>query len=146
MEREIIWMQLLLIGILSSLVSCTEKTDDSYYEKYVFMNNSNHEIVIEAYTKNDGDYLKNTYSISKDSSFVQEIEIMFGSKTGIVALSDSVEIFFDSTKYNWFLPNSESEYNVLDRNNYLMDKLSDNYVKYTYVFSDNDYNNADSLK
>ena len=115
MKREIIWMQLLLIGILSSLISCTE-TDDSYYEEYVFMNNSNHEIVIEAYTKNDDDYLKNTYSISKDSSFVQEIEILFGSKTGIVALSDSVEIFFDNTKYNWFLPNSESEYNVLDRN------------------------------
>jgi hypothetical protein len=146
MEREIIWMQLLLIGILSSLTSCTEKTDDSYYEKYVFMNNSNHEIVIDAYTKNDDDYLKNTYSISKDSSFVQEIEIMFGSKTGIVALSDSVEIFFDSIKHNWFLPNSESEYNFLDRNNYLMDKLSDNHVKYTYVFSDSDYNNADSLK
>ncbi len=145
MKREIIWMQLLLIGILSSLISCTE-TDDSYYEEYVFMNNSNHEIVIEAYTKNDDDYLKNTYSISKDSSFVQEIEILFGSKTGIVALSDSVEIFFDNTKYNWFLPNSESEYNVLDRNNYLMDKLSDNHVKYTYVFSDNDHNNADSLK
>lgn len=77
---------------------------------------------------------------------VQEIEILFGSKTGIVALSDSVEIFFDSTKYNWFLPNSKSEYNVLDRDNYLMDKLSDNHVKYTYVFTENDYNNADSLK
>lgn len=146
MKREIIWMQLLLIGILSSLSSCTEKTDNSYFEEYVFINNSNHEIVIEAYTKNDDDYFKNTYSITKNSSFVQEIEIMFGSKTGIVALSDSVEIFFNSTKYNWFLPNSESEYNVLDRNNYLMDKLSDNHVKYTYFFSDNDYNNADSLK
>jgi len=139
-------MQLLLIGILSSLSSCTEKTDDSYYEKYLFMNNSNHEVVIESYTKIDEDYIKNTYSIPIDTSFVQEIEIMFGSKTGIVALSDSIVIFFDNTKYNWFLPYSESDFNVLDRNNYLMDKLSDNHVKYTYIFTDNDYNNADSLR
>jgi len=146
MKQKIIWMQLLLIGILSSLSSCTKESDNSYYEKYVFINNSKHAIVIESYTRIDEDYVKNINSIPIDSSLVQEIEILFGSKTGIVALSDSVEIFFDSTKYNWFLPNSKSEYNVLDRDNYLMDKLSDNHVKYTYVFTENDYNNADSLK
>ncbi len=143
MGQKIIWMQLLLIGILSSFQSCDNgETDKVSYEEYYFINNSDYDIGIKAISKIDNEIHSSSYSIAVDSTFIQEIEIMFGSVTGIIAYSDSVVLEFGNVKEINFLPNSESAYNILNKNNYTTTNKENNRVKYSYTFTNEDFENA----
>ncbi|MGM0532823.1 MAG: hypothetical protein ACQER7_15860 [Bacteroidota bacterium] len=141
MKQKTIWMQLLLIGILSSFQSCHEDVDKVYYEKFYFINDTDHELVIEAYGNND-DY---NYSLSKDSTLFQKLELNFGSSAGIIAYSDSVIVKFGDAKRVSFLPDTKSPFNILDRDNYTSDKDPDNHHVFKYYFTDDDYDNASQI-
>lgn len=139
MKQKMILMQLLLIGILSSLQSCHEDVDKVYYEKFYFINNTDHELVIKAYYIDDDHY---NYSLSKDSTLYQKLELNFGSTTGIIAYSDSVVVKFGDVRKVRFLPDTQSPFNILDRDNYTSDKDSDNHHEFRYHFTNDDFNNA----
>lgn len=145
MVQKIIWMLLLLIGILSSFQSCI-KTDNAFIEKYNFVNKTVYQIDIEAFNRIDNGYYISTYNIPKDSSLFQVIDLDSGSKTGIIAHSDSVSIIFGNTKILSFLPNTESPFNILNRNNYAVISIDENHHEYTFVFNEEMYNNAKPLK
>lgn len=143
MEQKIIWMHLLLIGILSSFQSCDKGEDDKvYYEEFYFINNSNYEITIEAFNKMDDNYSNNTYSLSKDSTFHQKLELNFGSITGVVPYSDSAVVNFGDSIKASFLPDTQSSFNILNKSNYTVNKKSENHHEYRYVFTNDDYDNA----
>lgn len=142
MGQKIIWMQLLLIGILSSFQSCNTEIDGVLDEEYYFINNSDYDIGIKAISKIDNEIYSSTYSIDVDSTFIQEIDIMFGSVTGIIAYSDSVVLEFGDVKEISFLPNSGSAYNILNKNNYATTNKEKNRVKYSYTFTNEDFENA----
>jgi len=144
MEQKIIWIQLLLIGILSSFQSCDkEDVDKTYYEEYYLINNSNYKIVIEAYNKTDDGYNSNNFNLKKDSTLYQKLELNFGSTTGIIVYADSVVVRFGDDKKISFLPDKQSSFNILDKSNYTVNKKSENHHEYTYIFTNDDYNNAD---
>lgn len=145
MGQKIIWMLLLAIGILNS-TSCSKKVDNSYIEEYVYTNNSDYKITIESYTKLGEDFHRSTYSILKDSTLRQKIELTFGSKTGIVALSDSVVVIYDNARKKSFLPMTESSFNILNHENYSIVSNSDNYILYSYYFSESDFEEAESIE
>ena len=143
MEQKIIWMQLLLIGILSSFQSCDKgEVDKAYYEEFYFINNSNYELTIEAFNKTDDDYVKNIYILKKDSTFHQKLELNFGSITGVVAYSDSAVVNFGDSIKAIFLPDTQSYFNILDKSNYTVNKKSENHHEYRFVFTNDDYDNA----
>ena len=142
MKQKTIWMQLLLIGILSSFQSCHEDVDKVIYEKYYFINNTDHELVIEAYYPDVDDGYN--YSLSKDSTLCQKLELNFGSTTGIIAYSDSVVVKFRDVKSVSFVPETQSPFNILDRDNYNYTKNKDSVVRheFRYHFTNDDYENA----
>lgn len=143
MVQKTMWMQLLLIGILSSFQSCDRgEIDKVSYEEYYYINNSDYEIDIKAISKIDDEILNKTFNIISDSTLIQEIEIMFGSVTGIIAYSDSVVLKFGNAKEISFLPNSESSFNILNKSNYSTKDKENNRVKYTYTFTNEDFENA----
>lgn len=142
-KQKTIWMQLLLIGILSSFQSCNkEEVDKLHHEEYYFINKSDYEIVIETISKIDKELYKNTYKMKKDSTFFQETEVMFGSTTSIIAHSDSVVVEFGDIKRMSYIPDTLSQYNTLNPNNYESVKIKNNRYKYTYTFTNNDFENA----
>ena len=143
MVQKTIWMLLLVTGILSSLYSCKERIENVHIDDYYYVNNTNYNMRIESFNKIDNEFKKHTYSLSKGSSFFQQIEFMSGSTTGIIALSDSVFLSFEDIKTISFLPSTQtSTFNILNINNYKFNKKSDNHFEYTYVFIDNDFQNA----
>ena len=71
---------------------------------------------------------------------------MFGSVTCIIAYSDSVVLEYGTVNFNSFLPYSESVYNVLNKNNYKVTKVENNRVKYTYTFTNEDFENAELIE
>ncbi|NOU17112.1 MAG: hypothetical protein HOO91_06090 [Bacteroidales bacterium] len=145
MAQRTIWMQLLLIGILSSFQSC-KKVDRSFIEEYNLINKTEYQIDIEVFNRIDHGYYKSTYNIPKDSVWVQKIDLDSGSKTGIIALADSVSVIFDNTKILNFLPYTESPFNILNQNNYDLIEIKENYHKYTFVINEEMYNNTNFIK
>jgi hypothetical protein len=143
MTQKIIWMQLLLIGILSSFQSC-KKTDNAFIENYVFINSTGYQIEIEAYNRIDNGYYKTAYYLPNDSSLYQEIDISFGSITGIIAHSDSVSLKFGNSKIIGFVPTTNSPYNILDHSNYDLIKIDENHYEYTFEFNEEMYNSANT--
>ena len=71
---------------------------------------------------------------------------MFDSKIGIIALSDSVVIIFEKNKKATFCSNTDSKFNILKEDNFIKSNKSNKHVIFTYTFTDNDYNNADTRK
>lgn len=76
MVQKTMWMQLLLIGILSSFQSCDRgEIDKVSYEEYYYINNSDYEIDIKAISKIDDEILNKTFNIISDSTLIQEIAV-----------------------------------------------------------------------
>lgn len=143
MEQKIIWMQLLLIGILSSFQSCDKgEVDKVYYEEYYLINNSDYNIVIESYNKTDNGFNSNNYTLNQDSTLYQKLELNFGSTTGMISYADSVVIRFGGSKEISFTPDTQSTYNILDKSNYTENEKSENNREYSYTFTNDDYDNA----
>lgn len=142
MEQKTIWIIVLIFGILISFHSCKEKTDEVSIEEFYYINNSDYDIVINAFNNTDNGNIDNTFNILTNSDFSQEIDIMFGSKTGIVALCDSVSVIFGNNRIVHFIPNTESSFNILIHDNYEYLKKDENRNSYTYIFTNDDYENA----
>jgi len=143
MEQKIIWMQLLLIGILSSFQSCDKgEVDKVYYEEYYLINNSDYNIVIESYNKTDDGYNSNNYTLNQDSTLCQKLELNFGSTTGIIFYADSVVLRFGGSKEISFTPDTQSSFNIIDKRNYTVNEKSENKREYSYTFTNDDYDNA----
>ena len=60
--------------------------------------------MIQSYTKIDEEYAFSEYTIFENDTLIQEIELMFGSITGVIAYSDSVRIIFGGENTISFLP------------------------------------------
>lgn len=145
MQQKIIWTTVSIFGILISIFSCNKNVDESQYEEFYYINNSNHDISITVFNKIDDSFLESTYNLAVDNDFFQEIEIMSGSKTGIISMGDSISVQFGNERISIFLPTTESSFNILDYNNYEFLKKDENRNSYTYTFTEDDYENADEL-
>jgi len=145
MEQKITWMRLLFIGMLSSLLSCKSETDGVRYEEYRLINNTNYTLYIESFTRIDDDFINTPKIINPNDSLLQEIELFFGSKTGIVSLSDSVHVNYDSLRYINLTPLTDTKFNILDFGNYEQKIISAKRTRYIYRFTDDDFNNAISF-
>ena len=97
------------------------------------------EIVIKAFSRINEELYCSTYNIAVDSTLTQEIELMFGSVTGIITWSDSVVIKYGDKKESSYLPSYESSYNILNRNNYTITNKEKNRITYSYTFSNKDF-------
>ncbi len=147
MKQKIIWMQLLIIGLLLfSFQSCKKgEIDKAFYEEYSFINHSDYEISIKSILQSDNQVQTKTHTLAVDATFNQEMELMSGNKTGIVAHSDSLVLNFGNVKTISFLPNTESDFNILNRNNYTKVNKESNRVKYSYIFTNEDFENANAI-
>ena len=142
MQQKTIWKAVLIIGILIGLMSCKKTIDKNQYEAFYYMNNSTYDLSINVYNKIDAEFTVNTYTIHVNDELSQETELMSGSKTGIIALCDSVTVVFGNERISHFVPSSVSPFSILDFNNYLFVKKSSNRNSYTYTFTEEDYQNA----
>ena len=142
MQQKIIWIIVLTFGILISLQSCKKNIDRVSIEEFYYVNNSDYNIVINAFNNTDNGYIDNTYNLPVNGGFSQDIDLISGSKTGIVALCDSVSVKFGNTKIVHYLPNTVSFFNILNHNNYEHLKKDENRDSYTYIFTNDDYENA----
>lgn len=140
MVQKIIWMLPLLFGILSSFQACEKgNVDKVFYEEFNFTNKSIYELEIKSFSRVNEELYCNTYTIAVDSTLTQEVEIMFGSVTGIIACSDSVVVVYEDEKEISYLPCYESSYNILNRNNFIVSNTENNHVVYSYTFTNKDF-------
>ncbi len=143
MRLKTIWMQLLLIGILSSLASCYTQVDGFGLEEYLYINKTGDDITIEAFVLVDSTIYKDIYSLKNDSVLLQTAGRFLGRSRGYVVSVDSLSIIFGANKSVPFLrADTLSPYNVLNRKNYEIVIVSEKFWKYTYTFTVADVNNA----
>ena len=142
MQQKIIWKAVLIIGIHISLLSCKKTIDKNQYEEFYYINNSTYDLSINVYNKIGAEFIVNTYTIDVNDDLSQETEFISGSKTGIIALCDSVTVVFGNERISRFVPSSVSPFSILDLNNYFFLKKNSNRNSYTYTFTEEDYQNA----
>lgn len=144
MVRETIWMLLLVIGILSSLQSCDENVDKRVIHSYVYNNNSDYDINIQTFNYMTDTIVVSRYNVKKDSVFSQEVDLMFGSVTGIISYGDSAVITFNDRFQNFTLKDT-SKFNILNLDNYSHIEISNNHDEYLYYFTNKDYDFAEDI-
>lgn len=145
MQQKTIWVAVSIIGILISALSCKKDIDKAQYEEYYYVNNSNYAITITVFNKKGDGFLETSYSMAANGVLSQELELFSGSITGLIPLCDSVTIVFGTDRISHFVPGSSSDFSILNLNNYLYLKKSDNRRSYTYTFTEEDYQNAVEL-
>ena len=144
MIRKIALTIVLLSGILSSLVSCGEEiVEKIYHNEYHYINNSEKEIIINAFYNRVDTIFKSKHSIALDGVMLQKIELSSGDTTGIIVTSDSVSIVFGNKRLSNFNQSVESTFNILHLNNYNFFNKEVNNDIYTYTFTESDYENAE---
>lgn len=140
MQQKTNLMLLLIIGALFSTSACKRNIDYLHYEEYHYINNSGHEITINAFYKiSDSDWLSKTHRIGINEQLSQEIEFFAGSRTDVIGMCDSVVITYENEKTSCFVADSISPYNILRPENYVSVQISDRRNSNTYSFTEEDY-------
>ncbi|HMM11626.1 MAG TPA: hypothetical protein PKE03_05985 [Bacteroidales bacterium] len=142
MKRRSTYLIVLISGILISLISCKKTIDKAQYEEYVYLNHTSHLLTIKVYNRKNDGFLEQTYNIALNQLLKQEIELMAGSITGIIPLSDSVIVIFGNERISRFTHFSSSPFNIMNLNNYVREKKGSNRNSYTYTFTQEDFINA----
>jgi len=147
MEQKTIYMKLLIIGMLSSLfISCNNTIEKTYFDTYVYTNNSSHSILIEKYANES----KITYELPKLKTINFKLELNSGdcnidnnqmtSVLGgcLLIFADSLKIIFDNDKSILLKPKDTRDINIFNEGNYENATVG-NKSTHNYIFSEKDY-------
>lgn len=157
MKQNIIWKPFLKSGIRFSLysilllISCRpDHISYIYYKEFVFKNETDFQLKVDAI--NFFSFVDRTpenfsaYIIeSKDSLTQVNSNGDMSSYRIEIAYSDSVVVTFGNKKSISFTPGDHSRYNSLNFRNFNIDSVSEYRSRYTYTFTQEDYNNAAPL-
>ena len=156
MKTKPIWKPFLNTGIrfflysFLLLISCSpeEGISNIIYNEFVFKNETDLQLKISAiyffsFEDRTPEYIS-TYKIESKDSLTQEIGRSYISFHKFIA-ADSVVVRFGNKKSISFTPGDRSKYNILNFRNYSKDSISENRRRYTYTFTEADYNNATPL-
>lgn len=144
MEPKTNWMQLLLIGLISSifLLSCDKGDKKDYaFEDYIYMNLSNHKVYISS------------YKVGKVGSTIQIINSGYFKQTqktsdiidSLIINADSVKVIYDLLKFEMYRKTVNSE-GILSKEDYSYKKTVDNHHEFTFTFTEDMYNDAQTIK
>ena len=143
MKQKAILKTILLFGLITFLASCGETiVDEVAYENYVFNNNSTYDIEIEGHT-NGVEYI---FPIGVSETLSQKITLNSVDNTNDKIITmDSIKIIFDNNRISTFYQgiNTSSPYNIFMIDNYTTTQISGNESKHEYIFTIEDYNNAE---
>jgi len=141
MVQKTILMMLLIIGMLNNLTSCKKNIDETYFENYDYVNNSNHNIQIKCYymLSNQRESIF-TIGIGKKLELKQDISL--SKVDSLIINADSVKVIFDNNKNILYRKNDTSQYNIINVSNYNVVNESDKERTYKYIFTNNDFDQA----
>lgn len=151
MKQKNIWTKLLIFGVVSSIALFGCMVEYTQIEKYIYLNNSNHDIEIEIFQY---DSMRDTcftglQTISKGDVLTQQINHGNGggySAGTMVCFADSVNIIYDNEKRACFgHSDTISEYNII-HGSYSIEKIADRETNYTYEFTEAHYENAETIE
>jgi len=158
MKPKPIWKPFLNTGIrfflcsILLLISCVpENISYILYKEFVFKNETDLQLEVDAINffsfvdRSPEDF--STYKIESKDSLTQIINDDYTSSSFRIeiAFSDSVVVRFGNKKSISFTPEDKSKYNILNFLNYCKDSISEYRQRYTYTFTEADYNNATPL-
>lgn len=137
MKQKIVLMQLTVIGLISIFLfgSCNKKIEKRKISDYVYMNQSNHDILLHCY------YLdKDSIYFLKKNGMISNTEDLISGSSYLIKNADSVKIIYDSTliKVNSKFK-SEGIFNL---NNYVYKMIEDNHHEFIYYFNEKTFNEA----
>ena len=147
MEQKIIWMLFLIIG-LTTKTGCKKKVDYQVTTTYFYENNTEHSIKMSVYCIEDASLIVE-YSISSYDTLSFKIEADGGAgpfqyDTHVGEQGDSIVLLFDNERYLTYPPHTARS--VLDHGNYKREDIGNTLSNMYYTFTEDDYNNAESIK
>ena len=140
MERKTTWMRFLMLGVFSLFfgLSC-KKIEPDMSAEYIYINSTNHAISF---------FTPHVYSfklLGLKTHLIKETQPT-GKKTGAEKFetpfnnSSSLVIQFDGNKC--LTMTNSSENSLLNISNYSVEKIDNRTYKFTYTFTEADYNRA----
>lgn len=103
------------------------------------------------------DYITYNYSLANQNDTIpitkgNEYRTKGGDESGYFVFpsgADSVRIIFNRNKqitYHYYSENDKRDRNPLFSDTYEKELVNDNYYRYTYIFTNEDYNNAELIE
>lgn len=153
------WIKFLAaISFIATLLSCETTVDREFNVEYVFRNDSKYDISFR---------IMGTILDTKKSELLEDSEVIItlepqqehiieaifptndkdinrpeGMLNQNAILGDSVKVFFNSERYLLFIKEIEKANAIYQEEGYEYEKQEDLSFKYTYQFSDDDFNDA----
>lgn len=134
---------LVVLIFLGMLDSCTgPEPKDTIVMETVVLNDSNHQLEYILYGYSQLHYI-DTITILNGEKYI-EINNDYRLPEG----ADSVKIRFDNEKQITYYHYTEDkrDRNVFLLDAYIVEKINEEYFKFTYIFTDDDYNNATEIE
>ena len=151
-EQKTFWIRHLTFGILSSflLFSCNgyqDQINPVNDRKALLINATGLPIKIYRWSGGDRNGLEIHSIMSNDTLINELVPCTYNGQKSKLSLkrgcyfinSDSVKIIFNETKFVKYTPNTPSNRNVLQEENYYNEKNRRNQYIFTYAFIDEDY-------
>lgn len=147
--QKTIWMRYLVIGVITSLItmgfSCKKIVDYGKTAEYVFINTTSHNITymneLEGYNIGPNSTIINKIA-SEGAKNMQASQYMsaFGDNEAYKSSGRKFIIKFNGNKC--WQPSFEGEHSPLDIKSYVAEKLGNNNFRFTYTYTETDYNRA----
>jgi len=143
MEQNNIWMRFLQLGLIISLtftfISCNKKTEYAQLGEFWFINQTNYNITYkQGFEKFN--VMANSSTLIKDTQdAVKKVE---PNKFHAPFRSIGLPVVIKFNQIKCLEIDVNSEHSILDIKNYLAEKLSERKYKFTYTFTEADYNRA----
>ncbi len=140
---------ILITSVSLLFLSCKPETAIS--TSFIIKNNSTHltELKVFRFETYFGNQIDTTFNIPSNS----EIEIKYGGNVGDSEYNfpfgidvDSIYIDFDAIQRIIYRRNESKIRSILEIENYSGGKIDDDYFRYAYSITDDDYDNAIEIK
>ena len=138
-----IWMRFLVLGVFSLFFfgfSCN-KIEHEQFGKFIYINSTNH--TINFFTP----HFNSFKLLGLKTHLIEQVQVA-GKKIGFETFrtpftnSNSLVLVFDGNKC--LTMTNSSDHSMLNMSNYTEEKIDDRTYKFTYTFTEGDYNRATS--
>lgn len=151
MQRNNIYLRSFIIGIISiSSLCCTKKVQPARFGEFYFVNNTSHIITYEYKNSVGNQGTLNKYNIQpNNTTYVEQTQ----ESGQTVDAADFYAPFYKDYDFRFPLTvkfdntncgdaTTDSEHSPLNIKNYVAEKLGERKYKFTFIFTEADYNKA----
>ncbi|WP_412466721.1 hypothetical protein [Pedobacter sp. KLB.chiD] len=141
-----IWMRFSMLGAFSILAlgfSCKKKTDYAQFAEFHYVNASSKEVKVEYPLKNFTILPSERFTIKQSDVGPKTISPeVYNDPLPLYLTGEKRDEIFNRIGTKCLISTRTSQHSLININSYTVEKINDGYYKFTYTFTEEDYDRA----